>query len=491
MRKLRLFTMCWIVMLLAALVLPAAVSADVPSASGTGTITGKVTDRDTGNPVSGVIITVGYKGLKLATMTAPDGTYTVANVPAGQPADVFGFHGGGYRYHNSIYDDGLHIVLQPGQTYTYNFQVFKLTDLSGEPSVTNEAIAPQTAAAGSTVTMSMTASGGAGGLSDEVIAASPQMGLMALLAPTGNNNFSSTFTIPISVAPGDYDFFFFAASNDCYDNHVFTVITLHVTAPPPTRYFSQTGYKIDNDAFWSYFNARGGIHTFGPPTSRTFTLEGFTTQFFQRQVMQLTPSGSVRLLNLLDPGLLNYTSFNFSTVPAFDPALVSKLPAPTTPGYGATLLNYIATNAPDTFQGVPVGFHAAFLHTVSASQAFPTLQASDPTVVALLPLVDTEIWGVPASAPAFDPNNHNVVYLRWQHGIMQYDASCQCTQGLLLADYLKEILTGKGLPADLAGEAASSPLFNQYNSTQPHWLNRPAQLPGTDLTNAFEPEPPS
>ena len=32
---------------------------------------------------------------------------------------------------------------------------------------------------------------------------------------------------------------------------------------------------------------------------------------------------------------------------------------------------------------------------------------------------------------------------------MHYDKGCNCTQGLLLADYLKSILTGQNLPADL------------------------------------------
>jgi len=97
-----------------------------------------------------------------------------------------------------------------------------------------------------------------------------------------------------------------------------------------------------------------------------------------------------------------------------------------------------------------------------------------------------EIWGVPTSAPALDPTNHSFVYLRWQRGVMQYDAGCNCTQGVLLADYLKAILTGKNLPADLAAEAAASPLLNQYTPAGALGLNRPAVLPNTDMTNAFE-----
>jgi hypothetical protein len=42
---------------------------------------------------------------------------------------------------------------------------------------------------------------------------------------------------------------------------------------------------------------------------------------------------------------------------------------------------------------------------------------------------------------------------------MHYDRGCHCTQGLLLTDYLKHLLTGEYLPADLAAQAAASPLL--------------------------------
>jgi hypothetical protein len=35
--------------------------------------------------------------------------------------------------------------------------------------------------------------------------------------------------------------------------------------PHDARYFQQTGYRIANDAFWSYFRARGGERSFGFP----------------------------------------------------------------------------------------------------------------------------------------------------------------------------------------------------------------------------------
>ena len=63
------------------------------------------------------------------------------------------------------------------------------------------------------------------------------------------------------------------------------------TAQADPRYFSQTGYRIDNDAFWNFFQGRGGVPTFGYPVSRQFKLVGFQVQIFQRLVMQLQADG--------------------------------------------------------------------------------------------------------------------------------------------------------------------------------------------------------
>jgi hypothetical protein len=95
---------------------------------------------------------------------------------------------------------------------------------------------------------------------------------------------------------------------------------------------------------------------------------------------------------------------------------------------------------------------------------------------------------VPTSRPTYDPNNRNFVYQRFQRGIMHYDAGCNCTNGILLADYLKAIITGRNLPADLAEQAKASQYLRQYNASKPRWLDRPEALGGTDLTGAFEPQ---
>jgi hypothetical protein len=249
--------------------------------------------------------------------------------------------------------------------------------------------------------------------------------------------------------------------------------------PLDSRYFPQTGFRIGNDTIWDYFNRRGGVTTFGYPTSRAFTFEGYTVQFFQRRIVQLSHSGQPRLLNLLDNGLMPYTSFNFSTFPAVDSSLTATAPSPTNQ---PAVLAWVQQNAPNSFSGMPVNFYNTFTSTVSAQVAFPNGGNAS-----LLPGFDLEMWGVPTSQPEVDPNNHNFIYQRWQRGIMMYDASCNCTQGILLADYFKDILTGQNLPADLAQEAANSPFLGQYDPTQPNWVHNPSLLLSTNMTNAFTP----
>jgi len=209
---------------------------------------------------------------------------------------------------------------------------------------------------------------------------------------------------------------------------------------------------------------------------------GTTVQFFQRAIMQIGPNGNAQTMNVLDPGLMPYTKINGSTYPAPDQALASAAPLPGTEGYDVRIQEFVRNNAPDTFEGLRVNFYQAFQNTVTLADAYPQ-GGGNP---ALLPLLNLELWGAPTSRPQRDPSNNNFVYLRFQRGIMHYDATNGYTQGLLLADYLKSIITGNNLPGDLANQASNSRFYRQYNPTKAKWLDRPDDLPGTDLTFAFE-----
>ena len=252
-------------------------------------------------------------------------------------------------------------------------------------------------------------------------------------------------------------------------------------APRDARYFPSTGFRIDDDQMWQYFQLRGGVKNFGYPTSRTFTFLGFTTQFFQRHIVQVGPEGP-RLLNLLDPELMPYTTINTSTFPPYDPNLARQAPPVGSPGYDRAIVEFIRQHAADQYAGQPVRFFETFANQVDFATAFPS-GVGNPD---LLPGVNLELAGAVTSLPFTDPNNANFIYQRFQRVILHYDAACGCTQPILLADYFKAILTGENLPPDLIEQASPSPFFAQYNPAAPRGLNRPAQLPGTDMLFAFE-----
>lgn len=256
--------------------------------------------------------------------------------------------------------------------------------------------------------------------------------------------------------------------------------------PADARFFPQTGYRVADDAFWTYFQRRGGVRTFGYPVSNTFTLYGFRVQVFQRAVLQLQPSGAVTIMNVLDDGLLPYTHVNGSSFPAADPEVIARQPQVGEPDYHAKALRFVRETAPDAWKGLDVGFFKTFSSAVRAEEAFPNGGGS----AGLLLGFNLEIWGLPTSKPTADPANAGFVYQRFQRGIMHYDAACRCTQGLLLADYLKSVMMLRNLPLDLAEQAAGSPLYGQFDPSRAGSIRRPAELPASDLTDAFKAEPP-
>jgi hypothetical protein len=243
------------------------------------------------------------------------------------------------------------------------------------------------------------------------------------------------------------------------------------------RYFTETGYRIDDDAMWSYFVARGRIPVFGFPVSRPFVLLGCRVQIFQRQVAQKCAGQDVALMNLLDPDIFPYERVNGSSLPPPDPSLKSSTPTVGSPDYGSDIVGFVRSNAPDTFEGQTVAFSKTFFGLISAA-----VSGSDN------PLINLEVWGAPISPPRRDPTNSNFVYQRFQRGVMHFDATTGRTEGLLLADYLKAILRGKDLPSDLAQAAKNSKYFGQYCVGSTHWVCRAVDLPATDLTFAFEPD---
>jgi hypothetical protein len=248
--------------------------------------------------------------------------------------------------------------------------------------------------------------------------------------------------------------------------------------------YQETGFCIETSAFQDYFRMRGGTRILGYPVSRTFTLDGTQVQFFQRVVLQLS-GNSVNRLNILDQDVMPMTHANGSTFPGPDTTLggSNALPNPSSPDYADKVIDFVHTFSPNDLDGRHVGFFDLFNTTVPIDLAFPG-QTPNPGLVTLLNL---EIWGVPTSKPTYDPKNPSFIYQRFQRGIMHYRAEQNVTEGILVADYLKSVITNKNLPPDLAEDMRGSRFFNQYDPSAPNWVRRPGELPNTNLTNAFEP----
>jgi len=228
------------------------------------------------------------------------------------------------------------------------------------------------------------------------------------------------------------------------------------------RYFGQTGYRVESDQVWAFFNQYGGISAFGYPTSRTVTFLGCPVQFFQRQIIQVCPSQGAALINMLDPEIFPYTRVNGSVFPGPDDALKANTPPVSDPQYSEKINAFVTANVPDSWNGMQVNFNQTFNN-----------------------LGGLTIWGAPISTPQADPTNPNFVYQRFQRGIMHFTAP-STTESVLLADYLKASLMNQNVPGDLLQQSNESRFFNQYCPGNAGWLCRPGALAGTDLTFGFE-----
>jgi hypothetical protein len=301
----------------------------------------------------------------------------------------------------------------------------------------------------------------------------------------------ATFNMPMNIQPGNYDLTVTGGTSNRTVTQSYALLAASATpaptaqptatpapatqpAPAPAqpapnapamahdeRYFSQTGYRIDDDQIWAFFQQYGGATAFGYPVSRMITMQGCPVQMFQRHIIQVCGGAGVALINLLDPEWFPYTQVNGSTFPGPDATLKANTPPVSSPTYATDIVNFINTNVPDTFNGQPVNF----------LQTFNSLGG-------------LAIWGAPISQPAPEPTNPNFIYQRFQRGIMHYIAG-QGTQSILLADYLKAVIMNQNVPPDLMAQSRETKFFNQYCPGQTGWMCRPGDLPATDLTYAF------
>jgi len=248
------------------------------------------------------------------------------------------------------------------------------------------------------------------------------------------------------------------------------------------RLSPETGFSVAPGAFDDYFRARGGLRTFGPPVSNRFRLLGQDVQLFRYFALRQNPDGSIATLPLLDLGAIPSSRVGGQAVPPSDPRLTGSAPVPGTPEYDSRAQAFIRANAPDTWEGLQVGFYAAFLSTVTFQEAFPNGVGNRD----LLPGFAQEIWGLPVSRPTRDSQGSDVVSFRWERGVMRYDRANAQVTVLALAELFKAVLTGENVPADLAAAAEGSRFYRQLDPRAPNGVARPGELPETTLLGAFQ-----
>ena len=204
--------------------------------------------------------------------------------------------------------------------------------------------------------------------------------------------------------------------------------------------FQETGFAVADGPIGTYFAARGGVRTFGPPVSNAFPLLGSTIQIFRDHVLKLEPNGAVTTVNLFALGAIPFRNVGGRIIPEVDPYLVATAPVPGTPDYAARVQAFIQETVPNQWENMPVGFHQAFVGTVRAEDALPNGGER-----ALLTGFSHEIWGLPVSRPMRDAQNPNVVLLRWERGVMAWDRQSGVVTTVPLGETFKQVLTGEGL----------------------------------------------
>ncbi len=280
-----------------------------------------------------------------------------------------------------------------------------------------------------------------------------------------------------------------------------------VQPPPPpvdpttaSRFFTETGFSIVNDPIWIYYNRRGGYRTFGPPISREFTLMGSQVQLFERALLQVNEQEQVLVLNLLEAPYLPYDALGDLQLPPLEEGVIAAAPDPAAPTFFDASQEFVRVIAAESYDEAPTRFYSTFLTTVLFRDAFFDGNG-DPNLV---PGFALEIWGLPTSGPSYhivgyEPGedetlvpiyDQNVVMQRFQKGVMRFEQlNNRRTAGVPLGIYLRALIRAEALP-DLAIAASESgdPLFAQYNPDAVNWIDRPDELPDSNLVLAFEPE---
>ena len=226
--------------------------------------------------------------------------------------------------------------------------------------------------------------------------------------------------------------------------------------------FAQTGFRIDRDSFWDYFQPRGGVTTFGYPVSRDFPFMGCTSQFFQRLIMQQCGTQGVEHAEPARRRPAALHPHQRQHLPRATRTRRSTPPRPRRPirTTATSIQDFVRANTVDTFDGQPVNFQKTFFSTITPEIG----QQQRPEHPG--PARPGDLGRADQQAGAYDPTNNNFIYQRFQRGIMHYDKSLRLHAGPA-AGRLPEGARHRREPAGRPGRAGrESPLLRSAQAAR-------------------------
>jgi hypothetical protein len=257
------------------------------------------------------------------------------------------------------------------------------------------------------------------------------------------------------------------------------------TAPAGATSGMDTAFSVLLPAMQTYYLQHGGVRSLGQPLSHDFQLLGRRVQIFDNRVLQQRSDGAIRAFDVLSDDM-PFTHAAGATFPGDDPDMVASIPPLDIPDYQSQALAAIDAGlldwaAPDSWNDLPVNFGATFRATVNCFDLPPSQPCDDRQLLAAA----VDVWGLPTSAPAFDPGNSDMVYLRFQRGIMQFSQSTGQTTAVPIGSWFKRVLLGTDLPDDLLNDVVGSRYYAQYAPALPQGIARAKDLPMSSLSAAF------
>ena len=186
----------------------------------TGTLAGVVTDATTHKPLAHALITVGYltKGYQRAAETDSKGRYEIKGLPATKGIDTYAFSPG-YIYHH-----GSNQAIQAGQTTTYSYAMARDNYNVKHPRVLSLYFKKPV---NGVAHLGMAAAQGNGKFSFEMMAISPQLGRLVVLAHGAGTHYDGTLQTS-GITAGRYTFYYVATQENCFEDKTFPTVRVHL-----------------------------------------------------------------------------------------------------------------------------------------------------------------------------------------------------------------------------------------------------------------------